>query len=171
MKKVCVGLTTMLVGVLLALPAAGLAKPAPASAIRGGAGARPAQGHPEMQAALRALDSARHHLNHAATVYGGHRGNALKATDQAIHEIHAALDYAATKHVERIPPAPAALGGQRKPVKGYPFVHDALSELNTAKAHLQKGSSDFGGHRVAALKFTNQAIDECHAALSYVHAK
>ncbi|HTC95923.1 MAG TPA: hypothetical protein VK699_20950 [Terriglobales bacterium] len=47
----------------------------------------------------------------------------------------------------------------------HPEIRTALRHLNAAKASLQKGSKDFGGHREKALDLTNQAIQECQQAL------
>jgi hypothetical protein len=49
--------------------------------------ASPAAGrHPEIEAALDALQNARGHLMDAKHDYHGHRAEALKHVDQAIHE-------------------------------------------------------------------------------------
>ncbi|MGH9455611.1 MAG: hypothetical protein ACRD2O_16760, partial [Terriglobia bacterium] len=171
MKKDRIGLTVIALCAALGISTAMLAQPIPIPPTLAGAAAGPAQGHPEIQAALSSLQAARNHLHTAATVYGNHRTNAERLTDQAIQECRAALDYAATKHVEHLPAAPPMATGQRKPVKGYPEIHQALNALSSARNDLQKAATDFGGHRVNALKFTNQAINECHAALNYVHSK
>lgn len=165
MKNVWIGVSTTALCVFLAYPAGAPAGPLPAPA------APAARAHPQIMAALRSLNSARYHLNGAATVYGGHRVKAEQLTEQAIRECHAAVDYANTKHVERLPPGPPLSKGQRKPARGYPGIHDALNELTVARNHLQKAAKNFGGHRAHALRLTNQAIRECQAALSYVHAK
>ncbi len=49
--------------------------------------------HPEIRAALRALENAKHHLESAAHDFGGHRVKALEHTEQAIRECHEALEY------------------------------------------------------------------------------
>jgi hypothetical protein len=164
MKRISIGFGTMSLCVLLSLPISALALPIAAPGA-------PANAHPEIMAALRSLHQARFHLNGAATVYGGHRVKAEQLTDQAIRELHAAVDYANTKHVERLPGAPPMSKGQRKPQKGYPYIHDAINELTAARSHLQKAASDFGGHKLNAIKLINQAIGECQASLRYVHAK
>lgn len=61
------------------------------------AGALRGQGrepHPEIYAALRALQNARQHLQHGAHDFGGHRAQALQLTNQAIQECRQALQYA-----------------------------------------------------------------------------
>ncbi len=56
-----------------AVPAVALATPVPAP-------------HPEIHAALEAMHNAKDHLNHAAHDFNGHRVEALKHLDMAIHE-------------------------------------------------------------------------------------
>lgn len=57
--------------------------------------ASPAQGerHPQIRSAIRALENAKRHLQEAAHDFGGHRVDALKATDEAIHQLQVCLDY------------------------------------------------------------------------------
>ena|SRR5271157_5919936 len=49
--------------------------------------------HPEIHDALNSLRHAREHLEHAAHDYGGHRADALRATDEAIHQLEICLKY------------------------------------------------------------------------------
>jgi len=49
--------------------------------------------HPEIREALGALRHAREHLEHAAHDFGGHRVEALRATDEAIHQLEICLKY------------------------------------------------------------------------------
>ena len=67
-----------------ALPAAA-ATAAPANAIP--------PDHPEIRDALNALRHAREHLEKAAHDYGGHRADALRATDEAIRQLEICLKY------------------------------------------------------------------------------
>lgn len=55
--------------------------------------ATPAENHPEIRDALAALRNARAHLEHAAHDFGGHRVDAIKATDEAIHQLEICLKY------------------------------------------------------------------------------
>jgi len=57
--------------------------------------ASPAQGerHPQIQAAIQALENAKHHLQEASHDFGGHRVDALRATDEAIHQLQICLQY------------------------------------------------------------------------------
>jgi len=68
-----------------ALPAAA-AQPAPAAA----AAAEP---HPEIREALGALRRAKEHMEHAAHDFGGHRVEAIEATNQAIRQLELCLKY------------------------------------------------------------------------------
>jgi hypothetical protein len=48
-----------------------------------------------------------------------------------------------------------------------PRMQAALVALTTAKNNLEKASHDKGGHRVAALKYVNNAIDEVKKGIEY----
>ena len=68
-----------------AVPAANAAAPAAATPA--------AEPHPEIHEALAALHRAKDHIEHAAHDFGGHRVEALKATDEAIHQLDICLKY------------------------------------------------------------------------------
>ena len=57
--------------------------------------ASPAAGerHPQIRAALRALDAAKEDLEHAAHDFGGHRVEAIEAINQAHHQLEVCLKY------------------------------------------------------------------------------
>jgi hypothetical protein len=60
--------------------------------------ARPAAGvvqepHPEINAAIRALEVAKLHLQRAAHDFGGHRVKAIRAIDAALVQLRLALKY------------------------------------------------------------------------------
>jgi hypothetical protein len=55
--------------------------------------ATPAEPHPEIREALGALRRAKAHLEHAAHDFGGHRVDALRATDEAIRQLEICLKY------------------------------------------------------------------------------
>jgi hypothetical protein len=63
-------------------------KPAPATA-------QPAvpDRHPEIHDALEALRRAKAHMEHAAHDFGGHRADALRATDEAIRQLEICEQY------------------------------------------------------------------------------
>ncbi|PYY01562.1 MAG: hypothetical protein DMG64_05925 [Acidobacteria bacterium] len=49
--------------------------------------------HPHIRSAIRELEEAKRELQAAAHDFGGHRLEALKACDEAIHQLHSALPY------------------------------------------------------------------------------
>jgi hypothetical protein len=69
-----------------ALPAAA-AQPAAATATPA------AEPHPEIREAIASLRRAKEHLEHGAHDFGGHRVEALKATEEAIHQLEICLKY------------------------------------------------------------------------------
>jgi hypothetical protein len=71
---------------VFATPPANRPQPSPA--------ATPApEPHPEIREAIAALRRAREHMGHAAHDFGGHRVEALKATDEAIRQLQICLQY------------------------------------------------------------------------------
>jgi hypothetical protein len=59
--------------------------------------------------------------------------------------------------------APAAAPAQEP----HPEIHDALAALRRAREHLEHAAHDFGGHREAALKATDNAIRQLELCLKY----
>jgi hypothetical protein len=56
--------------------------------------ASPAQGrHPEIREAIHALENAKKHMEEAAHDFGGHKADALRATDEAIHQLQICMKY------------------------------------------------------------------------------
>lgn len=49
--------------------------------------------HPQIQAALESLRSAKEHLEHAAHDFGGHRVDAIHAIDEAMHQLEVCMRY------------------------------------------------------------------------------
>jgi hypothetical protein len=49
--------------------------------------------HPEIEDALRALHSAKSHLEHAAHDFNGHRVDAIRAIDEADRQLRLCLQY------------------------------------------------------------------------------
>jgi len=49
--------------------------------------------HPEIRETIESLRRAKGHLEHAAQDFGGHRVEAIKATDEAIHQLQDCLKY------------------------------------------------------------------------------
>lgn len=48
-----------------------------------------------------------------------------------------------------------------------PHMQAALEDLRAARDQLQEGASNKGGHRVEALRLTNQAIEEVRAGMEH----
>lgn len=51
------------------------------------------EAHPEIRKAIAALERAKYDLQHASHDFGGHRADALAATDKAIEQLRLALQY------------------------------------------------------------------------------
>jgi hypothetical protein len=49
----------------------------------------------------------------------------------------------------------------------HPRIRAAIRELREAKRDLEKADHDFGGHRVAAIKAVDHAIEQLEKALKY----
>ena len=49
--------------------------------------------HPQIQAALNALQNAKAHLQAAAHDFQGHRADAIRAVDEAIHQLQICMQY------------------------------------------------------------------------------
>ena len=49
--------------------------------------------HPHIRGAIRELQEAKHELQTAAHDFGGHRADALRSCDEAIHQLQLALQY------------------------------------------------------------------------------
>jgi hypothetical protein len=63
-------------------------------------------------------------------------------------------------------PAPKLKRVQMKESKeAHPEIAGAMMHLKEAKSNLEHAAHDFGGHRVAALKHVNEALEECRLAL------
>jgi hypothetical protein len=75
-----------------AAPSRAAALPA-ASALPAHTTATPAEPHPEIREALGALRRAKEHMEHAAHDFGGHRVEAIEATNQAIRQLELCLKY------------------------------------------------------------------------------
>src|ERR1700747_2922418 len=53
----------------------------------------PPEKHPQIREALESLRNSKEHLEHAAHDFGGHRVEAIKAIDEAIHQLEICLQY------------------------------------------------------------------------------
>jgi hypothetical protein len=77
----------------LAMPASVPAAPAAKNPAPAPAAAPAAEPHPEIRDAIASLRNARMHLQHAAHDFGGHREDALRATDEALRQLQICLKY------------------------------------------------------------------------------
>jgi hypothetical protein len=71
-------------------------KAVPAAATRAESSQPPAaapEPHPQIREAIASLRRAKEHLEHAAHDFGGHRVEAIRATDVAIHQLEECLHY------------------------------------------------------------------------------
>ena len=55
--------------------------------------AEPLERHPEIHAAIRALQDARAHLFEAKNDFGGHKVEAIRACDEAIKQLKLAIEF------------------------------------------------------------------------------
>ena len=65
---------------------------------------------------------------------------------------------------------PVAATVQAEPRGGHerhPEIHGALHALEVARTRLEKANHDFGGHREAALRACNTAIEQLRLALEF----
>ena len=63
-------------------------------------------------------------------------------------------------------PAPAPEPAKATPAD-HPEIHDALNSLRHAREHLEHAAHDFGGHRVEALRATDEAIRQLEICLKF----
>ena len=61
----------------------------------------------------------------------------------------------------------AATSDNTASAEGQPHMRTALATLKVAKTQLEKAEHDKGGHRAAALKLTNDAIDQVQKGIEF----
>jgi hypothetical protein len=125
------------------------------------AGAVPDQ--PNMQAALVSLRTAKSELNKATPDKGGHRAAAIGLVNSAIAEVNAGIAFD-RRHNHANSLTPESLFA-RSPDQ--PHMQNALNALENAKDSLNKAEADKGGHRVKAIGFVNDAIDEVKKGIDF----
>lgn len=71
-------------------------------------------------------------------------------------------------------PAAAAVPAATQPAatpaavpEPHPEIRDAIASLRRAKDHLEHAAHDFGGHRVEAIKATDEAIRQLQDCLKF----
>ena len=92
MKKLLgvVALLVVTIALVFAIQTPATSKPAPAATAT--SAAYPER-HPQIREAIAALRRAKEHMEHAAHDFGGHRVEALRATDDAIRQLEECLKY------------------------------------------------------------------------------
>jgi len=86
-------LATAMMALTLAMPASVPAAPAAKNPPPTPPAAPAPEPHPEIREAIASLRNARAHLEHAAHDFGGHRAEALRATDEALRQLQMCLKY------------------------------------------------------------------------------
>jgi len=109
--------------------------------------ARPDQ--PNMQSAKVNLQNAKANLIAASPNKAGHRAKAINLVNEAIAEVNRGIAFD-RRHNH----------SANSPVPDQPHMKAALEFLRNAKSDLERATTDKGGHRVNAIRFVDQAIDE-----------
>jgi hypothetical protein len=78
----------------------------------------------------------------------------------------------AAPHNANVPAAPAASALPATPAatpaaEPHPEIRDAIAALRRAKDHMEHAAHDFGGHRVEAIRATDEAIHQLEICLKY----
>jgi len=107
---------------------------------------------PRMQAARTNLQQARAQLQAALRNKGGHRAQAIEYINAAISEINEGIRFD-RRHNH-------ALRAMLATSPDQPHMQRALDLLRDAKSNLEAATTDKGGHRVKAIGYVNNAIDE-----------
>jgi hypothetical protein len=107
---------------------------------------------PRMQAARTNLQQARAQLQQALRNKGGHRANAIAYINSAISEINQGVRFDRRNN--------HALFAMLATSPDQPHMQRALDLLRSARSNLEAATSDKGGHRVRAIGYVNNAIDE-----------
>jgi len=78
---------------VLTFPAAAPAAPPAGNSHPAAAAAAAEERHPQIREAIAAMRRAKEHMEHAAHDFGGHRVEAIRATDEAIRQLEICLKY------------------------------------------------------------------------------
>jgi hypothetical protein len=81
-----------------------------------------------------------------------------------IASVPAAANHANAQPAAAAQPAPAAATPAAEP---HPEIREAIESLRRAKAHMEHAAHDFGGHRVDAIRATDEAIHQLEICLKY----
>jgi hypothetical protein len=111
---------------------------------------------PDMFGARNDLQQAIGSLQSAQDDKGGHRVTAVNLAQQAIDEVNQGIQFAGGPPDGYFPPQPPQFGPAM--ISGNGYLRTAVDELRSAR-------DDKGGHRAAALRLTQQAIDEVNQGI------
>jgi hypothetical protein len=79
-----------------------------------------------------------------------------------------ALVLAFTLAAPAAPTGPAKIAGTATAAPGtHPEIRDAIAALRRARDHMEHAKHDFGGHRVEAIRATDDAIRQLEIGLKY----
>ncbi|WP_201274638.1 hypothetical protein [Mycolicibacterium sp. CH28] len=111
---------------------------------------------PDMYGARNDLQQAIGSLQSAQDDKGGHRVSAINLAQQAIDQVNLGIQFAGGPPDGYFTPPPPQFGPAM--VSGNGYLQAAVNELESA-------TEDKGGHRVAALRLTQEAIDEVNEGI------
>jgi hypothetical protein len=111
---------------------------------------------PDMYGARNDLQQAVNSLQSAQDDKGGHRVTAINLAQQAIDQVNQGIQFAGGPFDGYFPPPPPQFGPAMNTGNGY---------LQLAATELRNAADDKGGHRVEALRLTEQAIDEVNQGI------
>lgn len=114
---------------------------------------------PFMKAARNDCNKALGFLRRATADKGGHRNKAMSLTNSAVAQINLGIDYD-RNHDSDFEENGLVMYDQ-------PNMTKAKDWLKSARENLEKATADKGGHRNAALKLINDAIDEVQRGIDY----
>jgi hypothetical protein len=115
---------------------------------------------PFMRAARSDCNRSLGFLRRATQDKGGHRANAMRMVNQAIAEINEGIAYD-RRHDSDFDDTDFAASSDQ------PNMVAAKDALKDARSNLEKATEDKGGHRVQALKWVNDAIDEAQRGIEW----
>jgi hypothetical protein len=116
---------------------------------------------PFMRAARNDCNKALGFLRRATADKGGHRNNAMNLTNRAVSEINQGIAY------DRRNDSEGDLDPNALIPPDQPNMQKAKDWLKSARENLEKATADKGGHRAAALRLVNDAIDEVQRGIDY----
>lgn len=98
----------------------------------------------------------------------------LSLTALVIFALGLSLSVTSTPASPKVPAAATAAATTPQPAAApaalpepHPEIREAIASLRRAKAHLEHAAHDFGGHRVEALKATDEAIRQLQDCLKF----